>query len=163
MKIRTISACFKWAQPFCSRNPTLYLTASLRCHRLFDVNIDQCGNGKGRKMALKSLNFYTHTCYVKCHFTFQAMCYRSQFWKQRFHWLRPTKGCCQIQTVQCNIFMSPPFRVGRHGILFLPWLSVHPFVTKLCLLCNLKTVQDIFMKFHININQIWTMCRAQEP
>ena len=25
------------------RNPTLYLTASLRCHRQSDVNIDQCG------------------------------------------------------------------------------------------------------------------------
>ena len=35
-------------------------------------------------------------------------------------------------------------------VLFLPWLSIHPTlclsVTKLCPLCNLKTVQDIFMK-----------------
>ena len=29
-------------QPFSSRNPTLYLTASLRCHRQSDINIDQC-------------------------------------------------------------------------------------------------------------------------
>ena len=48
-------------------------------------------------------------------------------------------------------FMSPHFRVGRH--IVLPWLSVCLSVTKSCLLCNLKTVQDILMERHRNINQ----------
>ena len=36
-----------YMQPFCSRNPTLYLTASLRCHRQSDVNTDQCDESSG--------------------------------------------------------------------------------------------------------------------
>ena len=43
--------------------------------------------------------------------------------------------------------------LGLGDILFLPRLSVcHP---SLCPLCNLKTIQDIFMKHHRNINQHW--------
>ena len=67
-----------------------------------------------------------------------------------------------------SLIMSPPSGLG--DILFLPqsvcpsiWLSVCQSITKSCPLCNLKTVQDIFMKLHININQHWTTCRAQEP
>ena len=75
------------------------------------------------------------------------------------------------------IFMSPlPFRVRRY-IVFARvvclsvclsvcpsvCLSVRLSVTKSCPLCNLKTVQDIFMKLHITINQHWTKCRVQEP
>ena len=47
-------------------------------------------------------------------------------------------------------FMSPHFRVGRH--IVLPW-SVCLSVTNSCPLCNLKTVQDILMERHRNINQ----------
>ena len=43
--------------------------------------------------------------------------------------------------------MSPPFRVGRH-IVFPP-----ASVTKSCLLYNLKTVQAISTKLHINISK----------
>ena len=49
-----------------------------------------------------------------------------------------------------SLFMSPPVRVGRHCFC-LGWLSVCLSVTKSCLLCNLKTVQGIFMKFYTNI------------
>ena len=66
---------------------------------------------------------------------------------------------------QANIFMSPP--VGLGDILFLPWSSVRPYVclsvTKLCLLCNSKTIRDIFMKLYTNVKQHETTCRAQEP
>ena len=44
------------------------------------------------------------------------------------------------------------FRVGRH-IVFARVVRPCLSVTKSCPLCNLKTVQGIFMKRHININQ----------
>ena len=62
--------------------------------------------------------------------------------------------------VGCNctpLIMSPP--VGLGDIWFLPWSSV----TKSCLLCNSKTVWDIFMKLYTNVKNYETTCRAQEP
>ena len=57
--------------------------------------------------------------------------------------------------------VSVTYHLGLGDILFLPGssvcLSVRPSVclsiTKSCPLCNLKTVQGIFMKRHTNINQ----------
>ena len=60
------------------------------------------------------------------------------------------------------LIMYPAVRVGRHIVfarvicpsVCLVCLSVRPSVCpKSCLLCNLKTIQDIFMKLHTNINQ----------
>ena len=56
----------------------------------------------------------------------------------------------------------PPFRVGRH--IVFGWVvcqsvcpSVRPSfclsIKKSCPLCNLKTVQGVFMKPHTNVNQ----------
>ena len=47
--------------------------------------------------------------------------------------------------------MSPSPLVGE--TLFFQPVSVCLSVTILCLLHNMKTVQAIFTKFHININQ----------
>ena len=48
-------------------------------------------------------------------------------------------------------FMSPHFRIGRHVVFaMVVCLSVHH---KTGPLCNLKTVQDILMERHRNINQ----------
>ena len=42
-------------------------------------------------------------------------------------------------------------------------LELFPFeLIKLCLLSNLKTAQDIFMKLHSNISQQFTTCKVQE-
>ena len=51
-------------------------------------------------------------------------------------------------------FMSPHFRVERHIVFAMVVCpSVCLSVTKSCPLCNLKTVQDILMERHRNINQ----------
>ena len=39
---QAISLSLSWALSLCSRKPAMYLTASLRCHRQADVNIDLC-------------------------------------------------------------------------------------------------------------------------
>ena len=94
-------------------------------------------------------------------------------------WHRPLQSYYFCETVQnwkknlVNIekmidseyLCLPP--VGLGDILFFPWSSVHPSirlsVTKSCLLCNSKTVRDIFMKLYTNVKQQETTCRAQEP
>ena len=82
MKIRTISASFP--QPFCSRNPTLYLTASLRCHRQSDVNIDHCGKAERnawsdwQKLRLHAKqDSYTknHSRFAYSHFAYSRFAY----------------------------------------------------------------------------------------
>ena len=71
----------------------------------------------------------------------------------------------QIYCWQTSFLCLPPLGFG--DILFLQGssvcLSICLSVTKSCPLRNLKTVQDIIMKLHVNINHHWTTCGAQEP
>ena len=73
--------------------------------------------------------------------------------------LRWAKYIVEKKTKMLWLIMFPPVRVGRHIVFawfvcpsFCP--SVRLSVTKSCLLCNLKTVQDIFMKLHIILTNI---------
>ena len=75
--------------------------------------------------------------------------------------------------------MSPPFGLGdtspsspqplphsTPSICFYTCLAIllgTLSVRKLCPLCNLQTIQGIFPKLHIDVNQHKTTCRAQEP
>ena len=50
------------------------------------------------------------------------------------------------------VIMSPPPRTITLALILFELFPLDS-VTKLCPLCNLKTIQAIFTKFHININQ----------
>ena len=54
---------------------------------------------------------------------------------------------------------------GLHtfGVIALWTVKIAIPTTYSCLLCNIKTVWDIFMKLHINIKHNETKCKAQEP
>ena len=60
------------------------------------------------------------------------------------------------------LFMSPPFRVGRHIVFSGRPSACLSVCHKSCLLYNLKTAWALFAKLYTNINQHEITCRVQE-
>ena len=56
-------------------------------------------------------------------------------------------------TLDCILSELLPFENYKNG----------NFTTYSYPFCNFKTVEDIFMKLHINVNRYEMTCRAQEP
>ena len=63
---------------------------------------------------------------------------------------------------QCAELMNRNSGLTTFWVITLWTLNIAISIMYLCLLCKLKTVKDIFMKFFINVKHKKRLCRTQE-
>ena len=91
-----------------------------------------------------------------------------QFWsktdlyRKNENWLHLRFSHLRYIFKPVSVFMSPPFRVGRHIVFPRASVCLSVCLSQTCPLYNLKTTYAIFTKLYTNINEHEMTCRVQE-